>query len=69
MGPYVNIKGDTIANDWISLTSGVLLKPILYDESGVNLSPPTGAPIDVWTGTNTLGQPITGQTRAGYGNP
>lgn len=66
MGPYVNTHGDVIATDWIGLTSGVLLKPILYDESGTNLTPPTGAPIDVWTGTNTFGQPIVGQTCAGW---
>lgn len=65
MAPYINTHGDIIANDWIGLTSGVLLNPILYDESGTNLSP-TGGPIDVWTGTNTLGQPIVGQTCAGW---
>jgi hypothetical protein len=62
MGPYVNTHGDIIANDWIGLTSGVILKPILYDESGANLTPPTGGPIDVWTGTDPFGHPVVGQT-------
>lgn len=63
--PYVNTHGDIIANDWIGLTSGVLLKPILYDESGLPASPPT-APILVWTGTDPLGDPALNQTCTGW---
>lgn len=66
IGPYVNMHGDIIANDWIGLTSGVLLNPVLYDESGINLTPAAGGTIDVWTGTNTAGQPIAGQTCTGW---
>jgi len=64
--PYVNTVGDVIANDWIGLTSGVLLNPILYDESGVTTLPPTGGPIPVWTGTDPLGNPVVGQNCAGW---
>jgi hypothetical protein len=64
--PYVNTVGNVIANDWIGLTSGVLLNPILYDETGADLTPATGGPIDVWTGTDPLGNPVPGLTCAGW---
>lgn len=66
MGPYVNTVGNVIANDWIGLTSGVLLNAIRYSESGVDLTPASGGPIDVWTGTDTLGNPVAGQTCNGW---
>lgn len=60
--PYVNTHGDTIATDWIGLTSGVLLNPILYDEAGIAVAPP----INVWTGTDPAGNPVVGQTCQGW---
>jgi hypothetical protein len=66
MGPYVNTVGNVIANDWIGLTSGVLLNPIRYSESGVDLTPASGGPIDVWTGTDTFGNPLVGLTCVGW---
>lgn len=65
-GPYVNTVGDVIANDWVGLTSGVLLTSIRYSESGVDLTPVSGGPIDVWTGTDTSGNPVAGQTCTGW---
>lgn len=65
-GPYVNTAGDVIANDWVGLTSGVLLNSIRYSESGVDLTPAGGGSIDVWTGTDTSGNPVAGQTCTGW---
>jgi hypothetical protein len=65
-GPYVNTAGDVIANDWVGLTSGVLFNSIRYSESGADLTPASGGPIDVWTGTDTSGNPVVGQTCTGW---
>jgi hypothetical protein len=65
MAPYINTHGNIIANDWIGLTSGVLLNPILYDEAGI-IPGPAAAPPFVWTGTDPLGNPVVGQTCLGW---
>jgi hypothetical protein len=54
-----------MANDWIGLTNGALLNPVLYDESDNFHGPPT-APIFVWTGTDPFGHPVVGQTCVGW---
>lgn len=63
MAPYVNTHGEIVANDWIGLTSGALLHAVLYDESG---DTPLTNPLAVWTGTDPIGNPVVGQTCAGW---
>jgi len=55
-GPWYNTKGDLVAMDFGSLTSGILSSPILHTESG---GTPT-FPAQILTGTDTSGQTTTG---------
>jgi hypothetical protein len=56
--PYVLIDGTTVvAANWAELTSGTLQHGIDMDETGV-----TQPVVEVWTGTDTTGSFVSGQT-------
>jgi hypothetical protein len=56
--PYVDVKGNVIANDYAGLTSGSLLSPIKYNENGYT-SGEAGwqGGTTVWTSIRTDGNP------------
>lgn len=52
-GPYVNVNGEIIDNDYSGLTDGSWRLNPSVDENGTDLA--LGSSRDVWTGTTTLG--------------
>jgi len=52
--PYRLMSGTLVANDWTSLTSGVLAHAIDMDEAGTTVLPDSSV-TEVWTGTTPSG--------------
>jgi hypothetical protein len=58
------LDGTTIANNWTDLTDGLLAHSIDVDEGGATQV----SPVEVWTGTDTNGALLAGQTCANWTN-